>query len=64
MVVVSSQDSGTNSAQLIGTDAASVSAWTLTPICQFATFPSVPEYKRATPGESDPSVGNPLSSVT
>ena len=31
-----------NSAQLIATDAASVTACTLTPIWQFPTFPSVP----------------------
>ena len=52
-VVVSSQDSGRTAASSIATDAASVTACTLTPIWQFPTLPSVPEYIRATPGESD-----------
>jgi hypothetical protein len=34
------------------------------PIWQFPTLPNVPEYMRATPGESDPSLGKPLSSMT
>lgn len=29
----------------------SVTAWTLTPIWQFATLPNVPQYCLATPGE-------------
>ena len=64
MIVVSSQDFGRNSAQLIAADAVSVTACTLTPIWQFPTFPNVPEYILATPGESEPSLGKPLSSMT
>src|SRR5262245_35316340 len=47
----SSHDSGRNNRQSSGHDAVSVTAWTLTPIWQFATRPRVPEYWRATPGE-------------
>jgi len=62
--MVSSQDSGRNSRQSIAADAQSVTACTLTPTWQFPTLPSVPEYIRATPGESDPSLGKPVSSIT
>jgi hypothetical protein len=64
VVVVSSHDFGRNSRQSIAADAQSVTACTLTPIWQLPTFPKVPEYIRATPGESAPSLGNPLSSMT
>jgi hypothetical protein len=64
MVVVSSQEVGRNNCQSIAAEAQSVTACTLTPIWQFPTLPSVPEYMRATPGESDPSFGKPLSSMT
>jgi hypothetical protein len=50
VVVVSSQDFGRNSSQLIAADALSVTACTLTPIWQFPTFPNVPDYILATPG--------------
>ena len=40
-----------------------MTACTLTPIWQFPTLPSDPEYIRATPGESVPSFGNPVSSI-
>jgi hypothetical protein len=64
VIVVSSQEGGRNSRQLIAAEAQSVTACTLTPIWQFPTFPNVPEYMRATPGESRPSLGKPLSSTT
>jgi hypothetical protein len=60
----SSQRSGTNSRQSSGQEAVSVTAETDTPIWQFATLPSVPEYCRATPGEAVPSLGKPVSSTT
>ena len=41
-----------------------MTAWTLTPIWQFATLPNVPEYCLATPGELLPSFGKPVSSTT
>lgn len=47
-----------------GHDAVSVTAWTLTPIWQFATLPTVPEYCLATPAELLPSFGKPVSSTT
>ena len=53
-----------NNAQLIAAEAQSVTACTLTPTWQFPTLPSAPEYMRATPGESDPFLGKPLSSMT
>ncbi len=62
--VVSSQDCGMNNRQLIAAEAQSVTACTLTPIWQFPTFPNAPEYMRATPGESGPFLGKPLSSMT
>ena len=63
VVVVSSQDSGTKSRQSIAADAWSVTACTLTPIWQLPVLPSAPQYYRATPGESRPSLGKPLSST-
>jgi hypothetical protein len=38
--------------------------WTLTPIWQLPTLPSVPEYCRATQGDAVPSLANPVSSTT
>jgi hypothetical protein len=55
---------GRNNCQSIAAEAQSVTACTLTPIWQFPTLPSVPEYMRATPGESTPSLAKPLSSIT
>src|SRR5712691_1568141 len=60
----SSQDSDTYRRQSSGQDAESVAAWTLTAIWQLPTFPSVPEYCRATHGEDGPSFLNPVSSMT
>lgn len=62
--VAGSQRAGTNRRQSSGAEAVSVAACTLTAIWQFPTFPSVPEYCRATPGEAVPSLGNPVSSTT
>ena len=62
--MVSSQAFGRNNRQSIAADAQSVTACTLTPTWQFPTLPSDPEYMRATPGESAPSFGNPVSSTT
>jgi hypothetical protein len=60
----SSQEAGKNSRQSTAADAQSLTACTLTPIWQLPVLPSVPEYCRATPGESKPSLGNPVSSTT
>jgi hypothetical protein len=62
--VVSSQDPGKNSRQSIAADAQSVTACTLTPTWHLPVLPSAPQYCRATPGESAPSLGKPLSSTT
>ncbi len=35
-----------------------------TPIWQLPTWPRVPDYCRATPGEARPSLGKPVSSTT
>jgi hypothetical protein len=64
VVVVSSQEAGRNNCQSIAAEAQSATACTLTPIWQFPTFPSIPEYIRATPDESAPSLAKPLSSMT
>ena len=56
-------DFGMNNRQLSAADAESVTACTLTPIWQLPTLPSAPEYIRATPGESEPSLGKPTSSI-
>jgi hypothetical protein len=45
-------------------EARSVAACRLTAIWQLPTFPKVPEYWRATPGEASPSLANPVSSIT
>jgi len=45
LIAVSSQDFGMNRRQSIAADAQSVTACTLTPIWQFPTFPSDPEYQ-------------------
>jgi hypothetical protein len=53
-----------NSRQSIGHDAPSVTALTDTPIWQLPTFPSAPQYWRATPTDILPCLGNPVSSIT
>jgi hypothetical protein len=53
-----------NNRQSIAAEAQSVTACTLTPIWQLPVLPNAPQYIRATPGESRPSLGKPVSSIT
>ena len=62
--LASSHSFGMNSRQFNGHEAASVAALIDTPIWQFPTFPSAPEYCRATPTDIFPNFGNPVSSIT
>jgi hypothetical protein len=53
-----------NNAQSSGTEAASVTACTVTATWQFAFLPSVPHHCRATATDIRPSFGNDTSSIT
>ena len=61
--VASSQLSGMNSRQSTAAEVWSLTRLTLTPIWQLPRLPRAPQYIRATPGESYPSLGKPVSSI-